>query len=366
MKRPLTIHLMTATLAPGDAIGNYFLTQWHIFRRLGYRVRLYADSYHPLYEKVITPLSSLGIWKGDILWYHYSIYTSSTAVISQLPLYKIMDYHGITPPELFEPDNPTIAELCRTGRAQLPQLCPHFEAFVVHSDLMREELLALSVPSEKITKLPLCVDTPRLASRHEGLRQWLAQLDYLLFVGRVVPQKDVLKILELLALLRQNHPQLHLLLVGDVEQTPHYVQQLKQFVATHQLQPYVLFTGAVYNVALLAEMLRHARHLVVLSEWESFCVPLVEAISFGVPPIIHNLPPLPEVAGPAGIIIDKHNLPAAVQQLTELWQNPAAYAHLQQLAHQQAQQFTDQHLQQALQTFLTHHQKVARRKTSEP
>lgn len=364
MRRQQTIHLMTATLAPGDAIGNYFLTQWHIFRQLGYRVRLYADNYHPLYEKVMTPLSALGIWAGDILWYHYSIHTASTAVISQLPLYKIMDYHGITPPELFSPDNPTLAELCHTGRAQLPHLCPHFEAFVVHSELMKAELEAQGVPAGKINNLPLCVDTHRLASRHEDLGQKLAQLDYLLFVGRVVPQKDLLKILELFVLLRPHHPQLHLFIVGDVEQTPTYVQQLKQFITDHQLQLAVLFTGAMYNVALLAEMLRHARHLVVLSEWESFCVPLVEAMSFGIPPIIHNLPPLPEVVGPAGIIIDKHNLPAAVQQLTELWQNPAAYAHLQQLALQQAQQFTDQHLQEALQKFLTHLPKQSQQRAS--
>jgi glycosyltransferase involved in cell wall biosynthesis len=62
------------------------------------------------------------------------------------------------------------------------------------------------------------------------------------------------------------------------------------------------------------------------SMWESFCVPVAESLYFGVPAAVHNVPPLPEVAGPGGIVIDKQTLDRAAQAILAVLNEPNRYA----------------------------------------
>lgn len=353
MSDRLTVNIMTAVLSPGDAIGNYIVTKVRLLREMGCRVRLYADAIHPEFPLMARQTKWYVSTGASVLWYHYSIYTPNVAIAQASADFKIMDYHGISPPELFSAWDTHLADLCARGRALLPALCCDFNYYVVHSDYARQELMAHGYEASLITKLPLCVDLTRLRPLAEdsALVALLAQTPYLLFVGRIVPQKDIGRLLEIFGLVYQQRPDLKLILVGSREQLPGYQAQLEALVAAAGLQDAVLFTGQINEAAVLATIISQAQYLVVVSEWESFCVPVVEALAFGVPSIVHDLPPLPEVGGPAAVVIDKHQPGMAAQRIIALLENPAKRQRLQTAAYEQAQQFTDDALRQVLQRF---------------
>ena len=345
----LTLNIMTAALSPGDAIGNYILTSARLWRQWGVHVNIYADSVHPLYKRVAHPSRLYWPTGRAILWYHYSIYADNVAIARASTDWKVMDFHGITPPHLFAEQNPQLQLLCQQGWDTLPTLAHNFAVCVVHSDATRQTLLEHSFAPDTIVKLPLCVDTFRLAGPTvPGLATPLAQLDYLLLVGRLVPQKDVLAAVDILAVIVQQRPSTHLILVGSREAAPSYQQQLDQAIAEKGLTDHVLFAGQINETAVLATLFQQAKFLLVTSEWESFCVPIVEAMYFGVPPLVHNIAPLPEIAGAAGIVIDKRQIAETAATILTLWQDEAAYQQHVAAARHRAAAFTDKALAQAL------------------
>ena len=351
MRPPFTVHIMTANLAPGDAIGNYILTQKRLFESWGLRVQLYADAVSPGYPAPAKLSEFYEPHGRDILWYHYSIMAENIARARTSTDYKIMDFHGVSPPSLFTGRNAYLEQLCQQGLDLLPELTDDFQAQVVHSDYARDELTKRGYAPERIFKLPLVVDTSRFGSPDDApandLTRSLSQIEYLLFVGRLVPQKDILALLDIFAQVHQQRPETVLMLVGSPALSEAYERQINQRLQAHKLAGRVLFGGQVNNPRALAQIFQHARLLVVTSEWESFCVPLVEAMYFGVPPVVHEIPPLPEVGGAAALVIDKADHGRAAQQIVNLLENQADYGRLSKAARERATHFTEAQLAEA-------------------
>ena len=349
----LTVNIMTAALSPGDAIGNYILTKARLFREFGARVNLYADFVDPAYADFAAPSAFYRPTGQALLWYHYSIYADNIEIARESPDLAVMDFHGISPPRLFAGQDAHLQYLCQKGLALLPELAAAFELAVVHSEYTRRQLVENGYAPETVYKLPLCVDTSRFdGTEDEPLADRLAQLEYLLFVGRIVPQKDILALLQIFAHLHEHRPETALILVGGRNLARAYQRRLDNFVRRQKLAHRVLFTGQVNNPAVLGALLNHARLLLITSEWESFCVPVVEAMYFSTPPVVHQIPPLPEVAGEGGIVIDKLEPDAAADRIASLLRETAPYAALSERARRRALSFTDEALRRALLSML--------------
>jgi glycosyltransferase involved in cell wall biosynthesis len=264
-----------------------------------------------------------------------------------------MDFHGVSPPHLFAGQNRHLQELCQRGTDLIPELHDVFDAHVVHSEYTRQELITNGYNKNSIHKLPLIVDTARFeGAADESLAASLSKLDYLLFIGRVVPQKDVLALLDIFEQVHQQRPQTGLIVVGSQEHAPAYQKQIERAIKRKRLEGHVLFTGQVNDTAVLATLLRHATFLVVTSDWETFCVPVAEAMFFGVPPVVHDIPPLPEVAGTGGVVINKRKVKETAVTILNLLENKAQYQQLSQNAQLRSQTFTDKSLARALQKML--------------
>jgi glycosyltransferase involved in cell wall biosynthesis len=339
MSTSLVVHIMTAALSPGDAIGNYVMTLRRLLTEFGCRVKLYADHVAPQYRLQAYPSVGYCPTGHDVLWYHYSIYADNLALVESSTDYKVMDFHGVSPPHLFAGYNSRLERLCRLGNDLLPSFRDRFDLCVVHSEYSRRLLQERGFAH--IEKLPLIVDTARYdATQDEALSAWLRRLPYLLFVGRIVPQKDVLALLNLFAYLRSRRPEVALLLVGGRDLAPAYQREIDRAVERLGLSQRVLFTGHITDPAMLASLFRHARFTVITSEWESFCVPVVESMFFETPVVIHHVPPLPEVARDAGLVIDKHRPEAAADLIDGTWADGHAYEQLKQACRQRAPHFT--------------------------
>lgn len=351
----LPVNIMTAGLVPGDAISNYIFSKARILRELGATVNVYADHIAPALADMAFQSSRYRPTGEAILWYHYSIYSDNVEIARASPDYKVMDYHGICPPRLFHGQNDHLAFLCQSGIDLLPELPAAFDRFVVHTEYTREQLMELGAPDNRIHKIFYCVDTSHFEGTEDAdLAALLEQIEYFLFVGRVVPQKDILASLELFAEVHRHRPEMVYIIVGSREQTARYQKQIDSLIAEKGLQERVLFTGQVNNPAVLAALFNRASFYLATSEWESFCVPLAESLFFGVPTVIHDVPPLPEVSGPAGVVVDKEEPEAAATAVLQVLESNGHYKHLSEEAKVWAQQYTDAALRRNLIDFLGH------------
>ena len=354
MTNPLKVSIMTAGLTPGDAISNYAISTARILRQWGARVTIYADNIAPQYG-AIAQKSQFYQDNGDgILWFHYTLYSENVEIALASREFKIMDYHGICPPHLFRGQNAHLEYLTQKGIELRPSLRDKFDQYIIHTEYMRQELQSMGYPPEKINKIFYCIDTSHFTDgvADAQLATDLAKLDYFLLVGRIVPQKDVLALVEVFAEINKQRPDTVLVIVGNRDQTPKYQRQIDQLVAARGVEKRVMFTGQVNNPAVLAALFANARLLFVTSEWESFCVPIAESLFFGVPTAVHLAPPMPEVAGPAGIVFDMANPAAAAAEVLALLDDPQRYQTMKETAVSWAQQYTSASLEQNLQSFL--------------
>ncbi|MBI2237240.1 MAG: glycosyltransferase family 4 protein [Actinobacteria bacterium] len=118
----------------------------------------------------------------------------------------------------------------------------------------------------------------------------LTERSYVLFVGRMVPEKapDLL-----IRAFRSIPGDLRLVLAGGSSFTDRYVESLGDLGAA---DPRVLLTGYVYGPAL-DELYTNAAAFVLPSSLEGLPLTLLEAASYGTPVVASDIPPHLEVIG---------------------------------------------------------------------
>jgi len=90
----------------------------------------------------------------------------------------------------------------------------------------------------------------------------------------------------------------------------------------------------------LGEVIGGAVALCLVSFFEGFGVPIIEAFSSGVPVIVSDRSSLPEVAGPGGLKVDPSNDKAIGAALTEMATDPTRREVLAKAGKEHARQFT--------------------------
>jgi glycosyltransferase involved in cell wall biosynthesis len=333
-------------LTRGDAIGNYMISLQRVLKTMGVSVRLYADYVDPAYRQSARPTSAYRPTGSDILWFHYSIWSDNFSVLEQSSDFKVMDYHGVCPPHLMA-DDQRLAGFCDRAIQALPTYAQVFDWSIYHAENGRWDLEQAGYTGFSKVRLP--VDTAFFGlEEDEELAARLANLEYLLFVGRIVAQKDVLSIVRVFAEVQARRPDACLFLVGGTEVLPAYVRRVRDEIRRLGIEKRVLMTGKISDRAALTTLYHHAKFLISLSEWENCCVPSGEAMFFGLPVINAGTVPMPENVGDAGVVIDKHDPTAATERILAAWSDPDLYARLQVNALRRSQWFTDAAMADAL------------------
>lgn len=335
-----TVHIMTATLTLGDAIGNYSRMLQRLLFRAGYRIRLYAD----LWDKDSVCLHSRefenSVQPDDILWYHYSIYSDNLHIVTDKKCFTVLDYHGITPPELFRGYSSHLENLCIKGREFAPRLIDVVDCAICHSNYTGNELEEFGY--KNIVKIPLAVETSRFSIPEKtSLSEYLAKLHYLLFVGRITPQKSILEVLDGFKRLHDIRNNLLLFLVGEYSYSKQYVEEIRSKIAESGLEDAVILTDRINDVAALKSFYKHAFFSVYLSHWETFCVPIVESMYLRTPVIGLNKTAIPEVLGNGGILLDSHDPMEFEKKVLPYLEDENMYHDLQSKSKEQADRYTE-------------------------
>jgi glycosyltransferase involved in cell wall biosynthesis len=298
------VHQLLAALSYGDAISNEALAIQGHLRAAGYESEIFAEKVHPRMAHLARPL-----WEyrregslGTVCLFHFSIGSAAGRLAFHSPDPLVAIYHNITPAPFFLGFHPHLAGLCHHGRRELAAFAPRTDLALGDSEYNRRELEATGF--QRTGVLPIVLDlglydrpaSPVVRRLYDDGRT------NILFVGRIIPNKRIEDLVRVFAAYqRWVDPRSRLLLVGDHRGFERYFDRLRELVSELRLDE-VVFTGQVDDDELYAYY-RDADVFLCLSEHEGFCVPLQEAMHFGVPVVAYDAGAVRETLHGGGILL---------------------------------------------------------------
>lgn len=188
------------------------------------------------------------------------------------------------------------------------------DAFAAISAEIASEWTSNGIPSNRIHLIPNSVDTARFTPPVPGqkllLREQLslpAEAVVAIYTGRLVSYKGLPLLLRVWNEVRSKHPNLILILAGTGGLDIHNCEQeLRDYVATNQMERHVHFTGAIQNVA---DYLQASDLFIFPTENDAFPSSVVEAMACGLPIIATPVGAIPSIIthGETGILIEPGN-----------------------------------------------------------
>lgn len=288
-------------LHPTDAASRQLLNMDKILRALGYETEMYA---HRLDESLAERVGLMGDFSADpedIVIYHMTTGTSFNRWVWNYPRKIVLFYHNITPARFFFGNAWGSWLKCLRGRHDLKTIAKNTFFAWGASEYSRQELENAGI--KRAAVLPIVVEPETYTTRGEDesvLRYRDGRLN-LLVVGRGVPHKKQDEAIEAAAWYRDHiSPDIRLVLIGNIK--PSYEKKLRVLVKKRGMEENVLFAGQVTDEALCT-WYRIADGLLCLSEHEGFCVPLIEAMIFGLPIFAKSAAAVPETLGGAGVLL---------------------------------------------------------------
>ena len=141
---------------------------------------------------------------------------------------------------------------------------------------------------------------------------------FIMYVGRPTPHKNLPKLIEAFAILRNQNPELVLALAGKTDKN---YQDIEELVRKKGMRESVIFTGFV-NDAQLRWMYEHTAAYVFPSLSEGFGLPALEAMAHGAPVASSNATCLPEVYGEAAHYFKPNDAKDMAIKIASVLNNP--------------------------------------------
>ena len=164
---------------------------------------------------------------------------------------------------------------------------------------------------DKVLVVPNAIDAELLEDPGEEERERVRERyqirgRYVLFAGNVKPHKNLDRLIEAFALLKEvpGHEDLKLLIIGD--DVSRY-GSLRRTVEGAGVRQDVRFFGFVPH-RTLAALYRMASVFAFPSLYEGFGLPPLEAMACGVPVVTSRISSLPEVVGDAALLVDPYRV----------------------------------------------------------
>ena len=349
------VSLLNLNIVAQDAIGSVIIQQARFFRLRGDEVQIYVQHPPEGISSDIAPLVRI-VSVGELIGGFHPHFNCSDLYVYHYPSrHKLMEsigginrgtvlfnYHGVTPPELWNH---------RKGRDALIRgtegiiLVHHADLALADSTYLAQELIQRAgYPAERTRVLPLPVPLeqfspgpadPALARQHG-----LVDHRVLLFVGRMAGNKRIGLLVRALAQVQREVPEVKLLLVGDDRSAPHYRAEVAKAKALAQelgVVDDVIFTGRVDN---LPDYYRLADLFVTASLHEGFCVPVLESMASGVPVVGSDCTAIPETIGDAGLLFCPGDADALASQVVAALKNDEVRTTLQNRGLARVQSFS--------------------------
>jgi glycosyltransferase involved in cell wall biosynthesis len=315
------VHHFVPVLHRGDAVGRHTLRLREATRARGFRSEIFVDTVDDDTVAETVPVLAYpeSAQPGDVVVYQFATASAMAPWLVGRSETLVVNYHNVTPPELMAPWDNHLALGQLRAQQDLRLLAPRTALAVADSAYNEAHLAASGFAATAVISPSAALEVdvtagvlpvePAAGATAGGAR-WLA-------VGRVSPNKGLESTVAALAVARAHtDPGATLRIIGKPA-TDSYVGALHRYVDELGLSTAVRFAGHASD-ATVASAYGAADVLVVTSEHEGFCVPVVEAMAAGVPVVAFDQGAVPEVLGGAGALVadkDPYALAASISAL---------------------------------------------------
>ena len=324
----MRIDQLTAGFAEGDAISGIAMELQKLFRSWGHDSEICA-------MPQFTSARMRGLCVDyrehrdsgdprDIMLFHFSIGGELVEFFRNLKCRKILFYHNITPPEYYAAIDPASARRLEEGYARLASLRDCVDLALADSEFNKSGLVAAGYTNVEV--IPPLIDFGVLDQEPDMnmVRRRADISTKILFVGRIVPNKKFEDLIKIFYFYQKTvNPQSRLLLVGSYTRESRYYAYLRGLVTELKMAADVrdvVFAGHATFRELLAYY-RLADVFLCMSEHEGFCIPLLEAMHFGIPIIAYRSSAVPETLGGASVVVNTKEPELVAEMIHEVVTN---------------------------------------------
>lgn len=195
-----------------------------------------------------------------------------------------------------------------------PKFCEKATKILAVSEFTKQDIISTyKIDEKKIEVVYNGFDT-HLTSLKGGIREVQTEpqvlfrgfrgLPYFIFIGAIHPRKNVLGLLKAFEHFKTTFSHPHKLVIVGRKAWMNY--ELENFYKQMKFKDDVIWIEKIERADLL-QILQNAFALVYPSFFEGFGIPILEAMSLGVPVIASNVSSMPEVAVNAAILVNSNN-----------------------------------------------------------
>ncbi len=202
----------------------------------------------------------------------------------------------------------------------LPRNLKKAHKLIASSECTKRDIVRLlGMSPERIDVVPLAVrDTFRVLknlSAIEAVKQKYGLKNrYLMSVGSLEPRKNYLRLVQAFDRIRPSHPDLSLLIIGKPAGAEEALQKL---IAVKNLQGAVKWLGYVPEEDMIS-LYGGALGYVIISLYEGFGLPALEAMNCGLAGVAADNSSLPEVTGGTALLVPPKDEDAIEQAIRTL------------------------------------------------
>jgi glycosyltransferase involved in cell wall biosynthesis len=295
-----------------DAVGNFCRQIDAFLSAQGYDVRLAAENCYPDDRMLVATLPQVlsDLAADDLIMLHFSTSDPNFPAIAALGNPKILYFHNITPERFFADADQRTASLVRTGLDQRP-LAAQFDVLMANSRVSANVLHEGLAPADQhrigkadIVDCPPVIGLERWAGIEEESSAAPVDSETVLYVGRLFPHKGVMQLIEGFAVLAARDPRVRLLCVGGSDISSYRSALMGRIGELESsITQRVQFLSDISD-GMLKSIYKKAGACVSMSFHEGFGVPLVDALVFDKPLVVHAEAGTIETVGDAAIIVD--------------------------------------------------------------
>ena len=290
------VHQFVPTLIRDDAIGDHVVRLRDQQRQRGRMSEIFVDVSRDATKELTHPLDGLDrhVVRGStLLVYHVGQTSRCAPFLLQRPEPLALLFHNFTPVTLLAGWDPSAACDLLDAERQLADLAAVATIGIACSNYSTERLEDHGLLDTHVACIPVALPA--------SVDRLPAQRPTVLFVGRVAPNKGFHDLVAAAAVLRHRLPDVEVRLVGG-HTSERYTKALTSLVASLELEHTVIFTGRVSDKELAHEY-QQAHVFCCLSDHEGFGVPLLEAMSHGLPVVAYDSSAVGETIGGAGVLL---------------------------------------------------------------
>ncbi|EKQ50536.1 MULTISPECIES: glycosyltransferase family 4 protein [unclassified Clostridium] len=304
----MDVILMHQTITKHDAIGNDINKMYYILKDYGesyvYCDYLFNENLNKVEEDKIDKI--INIPDNLIIYHHSSHWKKGEEILKRANCKIIFRYHNITPESFFELYNQEYYEKCKLGREQTDRFIRDYPNNLWMSDskynaedLKEAKNICIVPPFHEIE------NWKNIKPNEDIMKSLIYSEDVnLLFIGRVVPNKAHLEMIEVVRNYVENYDKnIKLYILGKFDQAlEKYTLEINSAIRLYGLEDNIQFIGEVNDNILVSYYLGCDTFL-CLSNHEGFCVPVLEAQSLNLPVVAKNMGALGETLGDTQILL---------------------------------------------------------------